>query len=178
MRRELLAERKALHVRPAFELVETGLAAAHNAVERIDEAVALPVVVAVGENDLLRRTALEPIDPFPRNERVDQHLRGLHVVRAHRLPDTRVDPRPVMDAWQNLAHRWTFNQLTQEWSHVSGPAVQHDLPSQRETAPREVKDVHAVRMVVSVGSPSVRSLPRRLGDERRFRASIPQDRTR
>ena len=114
-RRELFAEREALHLRAALELVQADLGAADRAAERLRVALGVAEVVAVGEDDLVRsRRALEPLEAFARHQRVDDDPGGLDVERVDGDPDSRVDRRPVVDAREHLADRAMRGELERE----------------------------------------------------------------
>src|SRR6185503_9230551 len=93
------------------ELVEAGAVAVHGAAERLDEAGAVAVVVAVREQDCLRaaRALREPLEPtLRRHQRVDRHAGTIEPVGRHLDVDARVSRCPVKDAWKDLAHRRTI----------------------------------------------------------------------
>jgi hypothetical protein len=107
-RRQAVPEREALHGRAALELVEAGLVTEHRAPERLAEAVAVAVVVAVREDDPLR--AGDRVDALERLHRIDQRA-GRHVeVGVHVGGDALVERGPVQHAGLDLLHDGTLTR--------------------------------------------------------------------
>ena len=93
------------------ELVEAGAVAVHGAAERLDEAGAVTVVVAVRKKHGLRaaRALGKPLEPMlRRHQRVDRHADTVEPVGRHVDVDAWVQRRPVKDTWKNLAPRLTI----------------------------------------------------------------------
>jgi hypothetical protein len=105
--REGLTEVEWLHLLSLREFVHSGRMGVHRAAKGLGEAAAVPVVVPVGEQDVMGDGAvLEPVHPLLRNARVDQHgaVRVLEAIRVHRGSDLLVMCGPVEDSREDFVH--------------------------------------------------------------------------
>src|SRR5438046_3139803 len=103
--RELVVEIERLDRATTLELVQPVADAVHRAAERVAQRPCVAIVVAVGEQEVLRPAVLlEPDEPLRRDHRVDQHPLGGEVARTDVTADARPERLPVPEAGSDLLH--------------------------------------------------------------------------
>ena len=107
--RELVAEVERRHLASALELVQPLAHAVHLRAEALDVLPRVAVVVAVGQDEVLRRLAGEGVESLRRDHRVEQHPLGHKPIRGHLDVDVLVPGGEPAQAWGDLPHAGDFS---------------------------------------------------------------------
>ena len=103
--RQLVVELERLDRAATLELLQATPDAVHRAAEDIAQLPGVPVVVAVGEEEMLGPAVLlKPAEPRRRDHRIDQHPFGSEIVRADLAANALPQPLPVPKAGSDLLH--------------------------------------------------------------------------